>query len=202
MARARAGRAEAAQATSGCHVIDPTTTRGVSNREQIIERLFQTQHATLVGLAVLLGADDPEACVSEAFYSICWRRGGLRNADAAPAYLRRVVCCQAASQIKRRQRERTLHDKIRSDPTITLSAKIDREPHDDHQAVIDALGKLPRRQREVLVLQFWDHRPDKQIAAILKIKPETVRTHAFRGRASLKGILENTRGTSTLEKLT
>ena len=62
-----------------------------AEREAAIARLFDVHYTPLLRLAALLGADDPENIVAEAFYELYrkWRK--LRTTDSAEAYLRSVV---------------------------------------------------------------------------------------------------------------
>lgn len=48
------------------------------------------------------------------------------------------------------------------------------------------LGKLPARQRAILVLRFYEGCDDSDVAAILGISPVTVRAHASRALAALR----------------
>ncbi|WP_306205649.1 SigE family RNA polymerase sigma factor [Actinoplanes sp. RD1] len=48
------------------------------------------------------------------------------------------------------------------------------------------LSTLPRRQRAVLVLRYYEDLSDEQIAGVLGCRPGTVRTHASRGLAALR----------------
>ena len=54
-------------------------------REAGLARLFELHYSSMLRLAVLLGADDPENVVAEAYYQIYrkWRR--LRDTEAAEA---------------------------------------------------------------------------------------------------------------------
>ena len=49
-----------------------------------------------------------------------------------------------------------------------------------------ALAKLPRRQREVVVLRYLADRPEAEVAALLGCSPGTVKQHASRGLAALR----------------
>ena len=51
------------------------------------------------------------------------------------------------------------------------------------------LGTLPRRQRAVLVLRFYEGRSDEEIAAILGCAPGTVRSHVSRALAGLRELV-------------
>ncbi len=54
------------------------------------------------------------------------------------------------------------------------------------EAMIDALGSLPTRQREVLVLRYYADLSEAQIAAALDISAGTVKAHAHRGLSTLR----------------
>ena len=49
-----------------------------------------------------------------------------------------------------------------------------------------ALAELPRMQRAVLVLRYFEDRPVEEVAEILGVSTGTVKTHASRGRAALR----------------
>ena len=62
--------------------------------------------------------------------------------------------------------------------------------------MIDALARLPRRQREVLALRYYLDLSEREIAETLGISPGAVKSHASRGadalRRSLSPLLEET----------
>ncbi|WP_350279473.1 SigE family RNA polymerase sigma factor [Kribbella sp. HUAS MG21] len=51
------------------------------------------------------------------------------------------------------------------------------------------LARLPRQQRAVLVLRYYEDLPDVEIAELLGIAPGTVRSNATRGLAALRATL-------------
>lgn len=51
------------------------------------------------------------------------------------------------------------------------------------------LATLPRAQRAVLVLRYFEDLDDRRIAQTLRCTESTVRVHAFRGLAALRGRL-------------
>ncbi len=63
-------------------------------------------------------------------------------------------------------------------------------------ALISALSALPRRQQEAIVLHHLAGLPELEVAAVLGVAPNTVKTHLKRGMQSLRGSteLEPTRG--------
>jgi RNA polymerase sigma factor (sigma-70 family) len=56
----------------------------------------------------------------------------------------------------------------------------------ERQALLAELGKLPRRQRAVLVLRYYEDRDDAEIAELLGCTPGTVRSYASRALAALR----------------
>jgi RNA polymerase sigma factor (sigma-70 family) len=56
---------------------------------------------------------------------------------------------------------------------------------EDRRAVKQAVERLPRRAREVLILRYYLGLPDDQIAATLSVSAGTVRSTASRAIATL-----------------
>jgi RNA polymerase sigma-70 factor (sigma-E family) len=56
----------------------------------------------------------------------------------------------------------------------------------EHQALLAEIAKLPRRQRAVLVLRYFEDRPDAEIAELLGCAPGSVRAYASRGLTALR----------------
>jgi RNA polymerase sigma-70 factor (sigma-E family) len=60
------------------------------------------------------------------------------------------------------------------------------ERHAEHDWLRAELGRLPRRQRAVLVLRFYAGLTDAEIADEMGCSPGTVRSHASRALATLR----------------
>lgn len=56
----------------------------------------------------------------------------------------------------------------------------------EREAMLAELAKLPRRQRAVVVLRYYEGLSDQEIADVLGCKPGTVRGHASRALAALR----------------
>ena len=63
-------------------------------------------------------------------------------------------------------------------------------PDDRHVDIHRALAKLPKRQREVVVLRYLADLSEAQTAAALGCAPGTVKSHASRGLRALRAALE------------
>ncbi|MGZ4473335.1 MAG: RNA polymerase sigma factor, partial [Nocardioidaceae bacterium] len=61
--------------------------------------------------------------------------------------------------------------------------------HGDRAAVLAALGQLPARRREALVLRFWLDLPVQQIADAMGTRPGTVKSQLSRGMAAVESLL-------------
>ena len=112
--------------------------------------LYRDHRMRMVRLASLL-VDDPltaEDVVQEAFTGLHRHWSGLRDEAAAVAYLRTAVVNGSRSVLRRR---RTARDYVPPHQVNARSAESLAMLSAEHQAVVDALGTLPPRQREVLV---------------------------------------------------
>src|SRR5947209_19341894 len=63
----------------------------------------------------------------------------------------------------------------------------------EHQAVVTALGQLPPRQREVLVLRYYGGMSEAEIATATGVSRGTVKSSASRALDALQRILEHSR---------
>lgn len=138
----------------------------------------------LLRLAVMLtGSSHDAEDLLQATFARAQRHGDRIAGMAAPgAYLRRIMVNEHVSQ-RRRHRLRTV--------PITEAAAVSVEPRstvgDDLWPV---LATLPRQQRAVLVLRYYEDLPDGEIAALIGCSPATVRSHASHGMARLRDLLD------------
>ncbi|GAA3240604.1 SigE family RNA polymerase sigma factor [Actinocorallia longicatena] len=107
--------------------------------------------------------------------SAAWPR--VVNKSSPEGYVRTTMARLHISVWRRRQRE-TLVDEV---PEGSYE---DSSPADD--ALWRALGTLPRRQRAVLVLRYYEALGDAEIASLLGISRGTVRSQASRALEKLR----------------
>ncbi|NBM15155.1 sigma-70 family RNA polymerase sigma factor [Streptomyces sp. GC420] len=158
-------------------------------REVSVARLFDLHYTPMLRLAALLGADDPENIVAEAYYQIYrkWRK--LRDAESAEAYLRSTVCNLTRMRIRHLQVARR-HAETPAPSDWVASAENSALLKDDQRVLIAALQELPARQREALVLRHWLGLKESEIAAAMGISAGSVKTHTSRGLAALTQAME------------
>jgi RNA polymerase sigma-70 factor (sigma-E family) len=153
--------------------------------DEALTELMAESGDRLLRLAYQLTHDrsTAEDVVQEALVSIyrAWRRT-VPTVENAEAYARRTV----VNEFLRRRR-------LRSSTEIVTDAVPEVATPDFADAVVDrdelwrVLGTLPRRQRAVLVLRYYEELPDAQIADAIDAKEATVRSLAMRGLAALRG---------------
>lgn len=156
-----------------------------------VEALFRAEGASLVRLARIF-TDDRNAAedlVQEAFIRFHRSRHRIRDADAAPAYLRSIVLNLARDHNRRGLMSRRHHAgrPVDLQPGPIDDAVLDRLVADrEGRRVVAALRQLPRRQRDCLVLRFHLELTEREIGRTLGISPNTVKTHVRRGLATLQ----------------
>ena len=142
--------------------------------------LFRTDYQSLVQIAALLISDTvaAEDIVLAAFASLHRSWPHLGGPDTALLYLRRSVIRGT------RSRGRTSAGR----PGQPGSAPRACWPgHGIQEALLmAALGALPARQREALVLRYFAEWPDAQIAAAMGVSSRDVVRHIARGMSTLR----------------
>jgi RNA polymerase sigma-70 factor (sigma-E family) len=97
------------------------------------------------------------------------------------AYVRRVMVNTSVSWWRRRWRAERA---VAAVPDVGVPDATAGVPERD--AMWRALARLPRRQRAVLVLRYYEDRSEAEIAEILGCSAGTVKSQAARGLAKLR----------------
>ncbi len=169
-----------------------TTVEGVAlvAREAGLPELFAAHYARLLGLAVFVTDDraTAEDLVQEAFARLHGRT--LADPDRALAYLRSTILNLSRSRLRRL---RTARKHAPPDDGVVPSAEDAVVLRADQREVIAALALLPVRQRQALVLRYWEDLSEAEIATAMHLSPGTVKSHTSRGMAALRRTLEGSR---------
>jgi len=154
-----------------------------------LEDLYRQHRMRLVRLAILL-VDEPataEDVVQEAFTGLHRHWAGLRDEAAALGYLRIAVVNGSRSVLRRRK---TARGYVPPHQANARSAESLAMLTTEHQSVVAALGQLPPRQREVLVLRYYGGMSEAEIATATGGSRGTVKSSASRALDALQRILE------------
>ena len=166
--------------------------------DDALELLYAAHWRQLVRLAVLLVHDlgTAEEIVQDCFVSVHARWSRLRDPDKALAYLRRSVVNRSRSHLRHLTVVRR-HADQEAPPEPASGADHTAYERERRATVLDALGNLPRRQREVMALRYYLDLSEAEIADLLGISRGAVKSHASRGAAALRvtlgTMLEETR---------
>jgi len=156
--------------------------------DALVVDMFRQEASSLVRLARLF-VDDRNAAedlVQEAFIRLARSAHKLRELEKAPAYLRSIVLNLARDSNRRGLV--SLRHHLPSDEQASVDDQITLR--EDQQRVIEALRELPHRQRDCIVLRYYDELGIDEIATTLGISRNSVKTHLSRGLDSLERKLE------------
>jgi RNA polymerase sigma-70 factor (sigma-E family) len=155
----------------------------------LINELYHARRLKLVRLAVLMVDDLPTAedIVQDVFAALYRRHGaGLSTVADPDAYLTSGVMNAARSALRRR---RTARSFVASAPGSAPAAEDQALLGEGDQEVLNALGQLTVRQRQVMVLRYWSDLSEREIAEALHVSRGTVKSTASRALAILRDLL-------------
>jgi len=104
-----------------------------------------------------------------------------RLREQPEAYVRRIIVNTYSSWWRRKWRSELPHGELPDRPVLGTD---DPEQRD---LMWTALGRLPRRQRAVVVLRYYEDLPEAQIADLLGISRGTVKSQCSKALAHLRG---------------
>jgi RNA polymerase sigma-70 factor (sigma-E family) len=159
--------------------------------DEAVVELYRAHYAGLVRLSTMLVGDvgTAEEVVQDAFVAMhgTWNR--LRDPEKALAYLRQAIVNRSRSKL----RHRAVVAKYPSAPPPDVpSAEHFAVAATEREEIMGAIRALPRRQRETLLLRYYSDLSEAQIADTLGISQGAVKSHASRGLAALRTLLEKT----------
>lgn len=159
----------------------------MSDRDAAFEAYFAARSDAMRGTAYLLCGDwhRAEDLVQQTFTKIylAWRR--IQRHEAMDSYTRQTLIRTFLSE---RRRGWFRHESVESEATDRAAPAADFAA--DRLVLLEALVKVPPRQRAVLVLRYWEDQSVEQTAALLDCSTGNVKSQASRGLATLRGLLE------------
>lgn len=163
-----------------------------------IADLFRARHTDLVRLATLLVGDQATAedVVQDVFTRVYARAERLTENGVAMSYFRTAVLNACRSVHRRRAIARrfggSTEAKLWAEPAESPEATIMLA--EDRRQVLRAVAALPRRQREALVLRYYQRLSEPEIAETMGISRGTVKSTLSRGLAALGSTLSKENG--------
>jgi len=134
-------------------------------------------------LAYLMLGDRPSAedVVQDAFYGLYRNWDRLADHDRALAYVRSSVLNGCRSAL----RHQAVGRRLTSYQPPAASAEATALGHEERRQVMQAVRRLPARQREALVLRFYLDLPEAEIARVMGLRPSSVRSATHRALKAL-----------------
>jgi RNA polymerase sigma-70 factor (sigma-E family) len=163
---------------------------GTANAEAAVTALYQVHAVGLIRLAVVMLGERTAAedVVQEAFCALYRRWEHLSDRDKALAYVRSSILNGCRTELRRRIRNER-RAKSGTAAVDAASAEYAALVGEEHREVLAALRRLPRRQREALVLRFYLDMSEAEIAAAMDISPGTVKSTTSRALGALGRLL-------------
>ncbi len=155
-------------------------------QERHLDELYRRHVPEMVRLAFVVTGDAgaAEDLAQDAFIRVAGRFGHLRNPDAFGAYLRRALINLCKNHFRRRDTERAYLDaQGRPDPVHPQDAT------DTHDAIREALMRLPLRQRAAIALRYFEDLSVEETARAIGCRPGTVKSLTARGLESLRAAM-------------
>jgi len=145
---------------------------------------YVAAHQTaLLRFAVVLCGDRhlAEELVSDVLVKAFERWTDVATADHRHAYVRRMLVNHYISWQRKWARQRPYGDEI-------VDCAVSDRAHElaERDALLAGLRRLPRQQRAVIVLHFYEGLSTDETAETLGCRPGTVRSHLSRGLAALR----------------
>ncbi len=167
-------------------------------QEEALEALVDQYATTLyrVAFSVLRNQSDAEDAVQEAFLRVLRHRETLGEIRDHRVWLIRIVWNIVLDR-KRRAKTRPETDDItevaRVLPANGLTAEQRAAAAQHHAHVLACVGKLPAREREVMMLSAFEELSSVEIASVLEVTESSVRSRLFRARNLLAELLSHPR---------
>jgi RNA polymerase sigma-70 factor (sigma-E family) len=165
-----------------------TVARANDSAAAAVGALYQSHAVGLIRLAYLMLGDRPSAedAVQDAFCGLYRHWDRLADPDRALAYVRTAVLNGCRSALRRR----TLGRRLNTYQPPGASAEATALGNEERHEVLQAVRRLPDRQREALVLRFYLDLPEREIARIMGLRPGSVRSATHRALKTLARSLE------------
>jgi RNA polymerase sigma-70 factor (sigma-E family) len=145
--------------------------------------LYQTTATGLIRLAYVVLGDRQAAedVVQDAFCNLFHRWDRLSHVEGAEYYVRVAVLNACRSVLRRRavRSRRVLYEL----PAPSVEAAI--LGSEERDELIRAVDRLPRRQRETLILSYYLDLPDDEIATLMGVGLSSVRSARHRALETL-----------------
>jgi RNA polymerase sigma-70 factor (ECF subfamily) len=143
-----------------------------------------------------LGDDEADDVASETFMAAYSNIRRYRGQAELGTWLWRIAYCQGVNYLRKRRRksqflaepDEQIADSKKHEPSATAQGK------ETGEVVWEAVERLPRLWAVATVLFYREEKSVKEIAKIMRVRQNTVKTYLFRSRKRLKELLAGALG--------
>lgn len=154
--------------------------RGLPSFDETFPRLFSDSYR--VAFRLLGNRTEAEDVAQEACARAYSRWATVH--DYAEPWCVRVAANLALDALRARSRAHRRDERLSAEHPRSTGAAVD-----DRLDLYAALARLPRRQRDVVVLRYLGDQSEQRTAAALGVSVGSVKTHASRGLARLREVM-------------
>lgn len=157
---------------------------GMSRRDVEFEQYMAARQPSLLRTAYLLTGDrhSAEDLVQTALAKLYLSWDKVQRREVIDGYVRRILVNENNSLWRRAWKRR----EVSTDAIPDLTGVDDRHDHGERSALWEFVQTLPRRQRAVVVLRYYEDLTETEVAEILGISVGTVKSQASRALAALR----------------
>jgi RNA polymerase sigma-70 factor (ECF subfamily) len=137
--------------------------------------------------AVLCSKQDAEDVLQTVFVQVVRKRRHLLKARCLDAYVHQIARNEAISFLRRRRKRGSELD---AEPWL-VPAQADDRPEELAEELQSALARLPRPQREIVVLKVYREKTFREIAGMLELSLNTVASRYRYGLEKLRTLLKD-----------
>jgi RNA polymerase sigma-70 factor (sigma-E family) len=157
----------------------------MADRDAAFAEYFAARSDAMRGTAFLLCGDwhRAEDLVQSAFTKlyVAWSR--VSRHEVLDGYLRKVLL---RNYLDQRRRGWWHRERVTSSP---IDRPLPEGSPEDRLVLLQALARVPARQRAVLVLRYWEDLSVEDTAAALDCSVGTVKSQAARGLATMRRLM-------------
>jgi RNA polymerase sigma-70 factor (sigma-E family) len=155
-----------------------------SVRDAEFEQYMAARQPSLLRTAYLLTGDQHSAedLVQTALAKLYLSWDKVQRRELVDGYVRRIMVNENNSLWRRAWKRR----EVTTDMVPDLTGVTDRPDHGERSALWDFVQTLPRKQRAVVVLRYYEDLSEAEVAQILGVSVGTVKSQSSRALAALR----------------
>lgn len=167
-----------------------------AGQKEALKKLFLRYYSDLYVYAYKLCGDTflAKDCIQDLFYRIWDRRDHLGDVTSVKSYLWISLRRDLFKAMKKSQEE------IKSENVLSYSKLLsftsedfiihNEKRREQKEALVKALDQLPDRQREAILLKYFNGMGYKEIQQIMSVNYQTARNYVYHGVKALKNQLK------------